>query len=369
MKKRTLFLTILLAAALIVGAFAAGGGADDPFVSLDYLQNVFAPKAEKAAQEKLDASGSAAYAAADAKWRAAVDAKIAALNSVPDVWGETRVKGGDTLTAPTGAQFILLAGEAAGSCSAGAVVDVTDGTEFSAATALVPNHRYLVAEDAAALFAITSRTAVVLYCGGVLSRSGSAPDCNAMADALKSLSLFRGTGSGVGSGYELERAPTRVEALVMLIRMLGEENEALASAAAHPFRDVPAWADRYVAYAYERGYTNGVSATEFAPALDANAGMYVEFVLRALGYSDTTQTDVSTAADRALGANVITAGEHQALSANVFLRADAVYLSWYALGVPLPGGLQSLHEKLEAAGVFSAAAYDAARALVTTPRL
>lgn len=369
MKKRTL-LIILLVAALLLGTAAAGGDADNPLVSLDYLQSIFAPKAEKAAQDKLDASGSAAYNAAESRWRAAVSATEASLGGeVSGEWLETRVKGGDVLMAPTGSQFTLLAGEVMASFSAGAIVDATDGTELASAAALLPRHRYLVAEDGTALFAVTSRTAVILYNGGTLSRSGNAPDYNAMATALKSLSLFRGTGSGYGEGFDLEQTPTRIQALVMLVRMLGEEDAALSSSAAHPFRDIPAWADRYVAYAYERGYTNGVSATQFAPDMPTNAGMYVEFVLRALGYSDTTQADVSTAADRALAANVITAGEHMALLSNDFLRADVAYLSWYALSVPIPGSLQTLHEKLEAAGVFTARAYADASALITTPRL
>lgn len=370
MKKHTLLLTILLAGALLLTAAAAGGSADDPLISLDYLQNVFAPKAEKAVQEKIDASGKTVYDDAEAKWRAAVEATEASLGGESaGRWIEARVKGGDVIMAPTGSQFTLLAGEAMASFSAGAIVDATDGTELASAAALLPRHRYLVAEDGTALFAVTSRTAVILYSGGTLSPSGNAPDYNAMAAALRELNLFRGTGSGYGEGFDLEQAPTRVQALVMLIRLLGEEDAALRSTAVHPFRDVPAWADRYVAYAFERGYTNGVSATAFAPNLNASAGMYVEFVLRALGYSSTAQTDVSTAAERALGIGVITVGEKALLDSNEFLRADVVYLSWYALEATLPGGMGTLREKLEGAGVFTEAAYQNAGALVRTERV
>ena len=57
-----------------------------------------------------------------------------------------------------------------------------------------------------------------------------------------------------------------------------------------------------------------------------------------------------------------------ALRANDFLRADVAYLSWYALSVPLPGGV-TLHEKLESAGVFSPDAYQSALTLVSSERL
>ena len=56
----------------------------------------------------------------------------------------------------------------------------------------------------------------------------------AAADALAALGLFRGT----ENGYELDRAPTRAEALVMLIRLLGREEEALAYDGDCPLADV-----------------------------------------------------------------------------------------------------------------------------------
>ena len=55
MKKRGVLLTLLLVFTLAGFALAAGGGENDPLVSLSYLQSVFLSKAESAAQEKLGA--------------------------------------------------------------------------------------------------------------------------------------------------------------------------------------------------------------------------------------------------------------------------------------------------------------------------
>jgi len=82
------------------------------------------------------------------------------------------------------------------------------------------------------------------------------------AEELKRLELFKGT----DNGFELERAPSRVEVVVMLIRLLGKESEALSSSPpsdspGHPFTDVPAWADAYVSFAYKNGLTKGISPT------------------------------------------------------------------------------------------------------------
>lgn len=373
MKKRAVLLSVLLAVALLLGyASAAGGDAGDPLVSLEYLRSVFLPKAEAAAQEKLDASGKTVYEAAEAKWRAAfAGAETAVGSERADAWTEARLKQGDVLSGLTGMQVTVLAGEVLAQFSSGTVIDVTDGVELTSGAALTARHRCMVAEDTVALFTVSSRTAVVDYCGDYHFTFSSSPDYSAMASALKALSLFKGTNTGYGGGFDLEATPTRIQALIMLIRLLGEEDEALACASPAPFTDIAAdyWGRPYIAYASQKGYTNGVEDNKFAPDRAASEGMYVEFILRALGYSDTTQTDISTAADRALSAGVLTAGECAALRANGFLRADVAYLSWYALGAPLPGGELTLHERLEAAGVFPAEAYERAGALVTSARL
>jgi len=370
MKTRRITLSLALCIALLLStAYAAGGEAGDPLISLDYLQKIFAPAAETAVQEKLDASGKTAYDAAEAAWRAATAAAEASAGSeYTAAWAEACLKQGDILSVLTGSQVILLSGEATTQFAGGTLVDVTDGTELAAGAALQARHRYLAAEDTTALITVSSPTAVLDHVGSYhVTASDNAPDCFAMASALRSLTLFRGTGSGYGEGFDLEDSSTRAQALVMLLRLLGEEDDALESTAPQPFKDAD-WADRYIAYAYEKGYTNGISETQFGSNMPVNAGMYVEFVLRALGYSDTTQTDVSTSVARARSANVLTPGEETALQDERFLRSDLVYLSWYALETPVSGSAQMLHSKLESAGVFAADAYRSAKAMVTSAR-
>lgn len=84
----------------------------------------------------------------------------------------------------------------------------------------------------------------------------------ANADVLNTLGLFMGT----ENGYELDKPLTRMEALIMLIRLSGNEIDALYSSDEYktPFTDTPDWekADRYLGYAYEKGLTR-VSAIRF----------------------------------------------------------------------------------------------------------
>jgi hypothetical protein len=57
-----------------------------------------------------------------------------------------------------------------------------------------------------------------------------------LAADLKELGLFKGVSK---TTFDLNREPSRAEALVMLIRVLGKENEALNGSWSHPFTDVP----------------------------------------------------------------------------------------------------------------------------------
>ena len=134
-----------------------------------------------------------------------------------------------------------------------------------------------------------------------------------------------------------------MEALIMLIRLLGEESEALTCTAYQPFTDVPDWAEPYAAYAYAKGYTNGVEPTIFGTTMRASAEMYTEFLLRALRYSSTAQTDISNAPERAYFAGVLTSGEVSAARI-CLLRADVVYLSYYALETNVNGGGAALSD-------------------------
>jgi len=102
------------------------------------------------------------------------------------------------------------------------------------------------------------------------------------ADDLNSLGLFIGT----DKGYELDREPTRAEAAVMLVRLLGKEAEAKEKNYEHPFTDVRDWADPYVGYLYENGLTKGIGDNKFGMDDLCSAQMFCTFVLRALGYTE-----------------------------------------------------------------------------------
>ena len=69
----------------------------------------------------------------------------------------------------------------------------------------------------------------------------------AAADTLHALGLFQGKGTNPDGTpiYDLDSAPTRNEAVTMLVRLLGKEGEAKSGTWQTPFTDVADWARPY----------------------------------------------------------------------------------------------------------------------------
>lgn len=344
-------LCLLLAAAV---CFAAGDAAD-PLVSLSYLTGAFTEKVDALVDQRLSGmeQGGTAVASGAAHWT------------------ERQMKKADQLVGVTGTNVLVLAGGVQVVCESGEVVDVSAGTVVPSGSALVKDHRYMVAENGRAVFTVTSKTAVLDYQGPYEFRFSQEVDYPAMATALKTLHLFQGSFTGYGQGFDLEAAPTRLQALIMFIRVLGEEEQALAWSGQQPFKDIAkgTTAEKYVGYAYAKGYTNGYSAAQFKPAGAVNAYQYTEFLLRAMGYSSASNTDLGGTLARALDCGLLTAGEAEMLKKDPFLRGTLVYESFYALETILPDGGRTLADALMEKGVFGWEEWQAARGLVSGWRL
>lgn len=179
---------------------------------------------------------------------------------------------------------------------------------------------------------------------------------DAAADRLFSLGLFKGVGLKADGSpdYALDRGLSRQEAVTMLVRLLGAEQEALAGGYSLPFTDVDEWARPYVGYAYANGLTNGLSETVFGGAQPVTAAQYLTFVLRAIGYSSGAQFDWATAWELTdtLG---ITDGEYNSRNNGNFLRGDAALVSAGALEALMADGSgRTLLDVLEARGITGA---------------
>ena len=160
----------------------------------------------------------------------------------------------------------------------------------------------------------------------MLTASAFAANYTNCADSLHEMGLFQGT----QNGYDLDRTPTRAEAAVMLVRLLGKEAEAKALTYTAPFTDLKGWEKPYVQYLYSNGLANGTNRTTFNPTGKCTAQMYAVFLLRALGYSDTADFSYANAIETAREQGIYDTG---IINVQNFLRDDAAAASYTVLSI------------------------------------
>lgn len=197
---------------------------------------------------------------------------------------------------------------------------------------------------------------------GTSALAYSEHDPYAVAEGLQALGLLRG-GS---DGFELGRQPTRAEAVVLLLRLLGRRDDELAAYGGRcPFRDVPDWAKGAIGYAYVSGIAAGTGGGRFDADKPATKQMFAAFLLRALGYADDTHGD----ADFAYADAVAFAAKKGLLDATsrAFDRGVCVKMMETALEAPTKGGAP-LWQELAQRGVFTQTQYrEAMRLAAATP--
>lgn len=376
MKLKRIVAAVLVSALLFVGATAlAAGTAADPLVSRSYLETVFSQPMEnywntagsmlalslessrevwqKAAQEAVNARIAAALTPVlTQQVQLRAEQLLAQQSTAALTAGMRRVtlKKGDCITGTPGAAMVFVTGAGKTCGSTGAeILNVTAGSTRKPGLAIKTGILYMILADDGSGIEVTSDTAVVLVKDG--ARAGYEEQYTACADALKQLGLFLGD----GSGYALNRAPGRMEALVMLIRLLGEESAALECTAAYPFKDLPTWQNGtlYITYGYLQGYSRGTGNNTFSPYDNTALEQYLTFVLRSLGYQDGVdfvwnQSSVTLA--RTLG--LLTESELESIRQTGFYRDHVVLISWRALSARRKDGI-TLAEWLMNRGVFT----------------
>lgn len=358
--KRKEVIALLLVGSLLSGAAAVkateAGATANPLITLNWLKNTFIPDAEALLKDHADQ-------------------QLGQLQSADKQGVELRVKRADVLKLESGSTLVPLAGELGIAIEAGTVIDVTAGDELSSGgAAAAVGHRYVTAENSKAEASVTSDTAVARIIGAYQLTPSENTDYNAIADALKTMELFQGSDVPYGSGYELENAPTRIQGLIMFLRLMGEEQYALAyPGSGITFADVPDWAEPYVAYAYDKGYTKGQEIDDqwrviFGTQDPLAPRDYVTFLLRALNYAEGTDFQWLTAIEDARRLEMLTDGEVAELTEKIFLRAQVAYLSFFSLSAKTLGG-ERLAERLAAAGVLDTTVVDTLMSSLQDQRL
>ncbi len=362
-KVKVCLLSILLVGALLFAAVASGGTSDDPLVSQSYADGTFFDSVISNARAKVQSAVSSfknkyiskADSAAnidigdDASVSAFADTVLEALQSggkylySSSSASPRTLMAGDLISADSGT--VIIATDGSFKCASGSVINLTQGKEVSAGNSLGRYTAFMFPENGGSV-EIISKTAKVLI-DGRYSVAGYKTKYMDEAYALKKLGLVR----GAADGMELYRGNTRAESITMLIRLLGEESRALEKDHYHPFGDVAEWAKRYVGYAYQSGYTKGVSNTRYDGQALTTAGQYMTFVLRALGYSEEAgDFKYETALSDALSLGVIDSQTLRELQNGEFRRDQVMHISYLALSAETKGSSRTLLSKLVANG-------------------
>ena len=174
------------------------------------------------------------------------------------------------------------------------------------------------------LFALLT-VLVLLFSAVAVHAAGYTPEQLRIADAFHHVGLFLGT----ESGYELNRHLTRTEGMVLLVRMLGQEEAVKTGTYECPFTDVDAWAVNYIGYAYENGITRGYSDTVFGAEDPMTDYMFLTLTLRALGYDDRAADAAYSWDDPYALAHSLGLIREEKADAD-FTRADSVTVFWHA---------------------------------------
>ena len=137
---------IALVSGATVMVMASPGTQQDPFVTLNYLDNIFKPQimAEvRNVEEELKRAFEERIAELEAQLQAGQGGTATSPGSA-ERFTVVTLSNGQSLTCSVGTEIMLRVGSATGVGSDPALVDYTTGGTLTAGTALTTNHMYLV---------------------------------------------------------------------------------------------------------------------------------------------------------------------------------------------------------------------------------
>ena len=174
---------------------------------------------------------------------------------------------------------------------------------------------------------IFSKTISIVLVVSIMLVTPVYADNTVKANTLYELGLFKGT----DSGYELDKTLTREQAVTILVRLLGEEENVLSAEFDEVFTDVDSsrWSYPYIMYCYENNITKGTGEDTFSPEDEVTAEQFVTLVMRLMGYEDTEPSNALTGSVYIGMLNTQVVRELDK-SAN-FLRDDMVYVVYRSL--------------------------------------
>jgi hypothetical protein len=137
---------LLLVVCVTTASFGAAGSADDPLVSLAYLEGTFKPAVAREAGELVKTAFDEVWSKAAAR----IDGAPPDGYSFAARYTAVSLPAGKSVRLTMGSGFLLTSGAASLTVTRGAVVNLATGAEVKTGAALTKNQRYFCAEDTAA---------------------------------------------------------------------------------------------------------------------------------------------------------------------------------------------------------------------------
>ncbi len=380
MRKTIYSLTIALIVLIFTFTSLGGpGGADDPLVSVEYLEKIFMSPfkimledkdndaiadSKDFVDESIEVIDNAAASSVNEEELVKTAVRKAVADKVKSELLSTATNvnllAGEKVTARTGTKMVITSGEAMLFGVKGDAINLTRGGLANVGTKAPLNTHYFFAADNTSGFEATKDNTNILVFGQYKKTALYEPVNTKYAQALYDLGLFRGT----NDGFDLHKKGDRLQGLIMLIRLMGYEDEALAHSGQTQFTDLTGWLEghKYIGYGYENGITKGTNTenTTFSPSMELDEKMYYTFVLRALGYDDGSGDFhwEKTSESKAVELGLITKAEQAEIAENGLYRDYIVKISYNALKAKIKGTNQTLAQKLISDGVFTQNTYN-----------
>ncbi len=168
------------------------------------------------------------------------------------------------------------------------------------------------------------------------------------AERLYYLGLLSGVGTVNGKiHFALGRSLTKLEAVIMVIRLMGIETDVLESNFSHPFTDVPSWGSAYVGYFFEKGLLSADNGSQFSPDMTVPSAVFMKYMLNALGYGSDGSSYALT--DAALIGQRIGICQRPVPA---ITRGQAVMMMYRTLNTTISGTDKTLSFSLIEAGIL-----------------
>lgn len=182
-------------------------------------------------------------------------------------------------------------------------------------------------------------------------------NCEALSEQMSSAIKLKELGvlQGSDKGFQLNDTMTRLEALTIIIRLSGKDQDTDFYANKEcKFSDIPEWGIQYVNYAVDNHLTKGISDQFFGSQNEITDIEFLAFLIRSLGYGETDDDfSAETIIDKSVLLGIVDKSEESNYHMSAIKRGSAAVLSSRTLDITRKTGNETFGTVLEKMNALS----------------